>query len=270
MIVAETGTLQARGVTFSHTRTPLFRDLGLRLGAGERVALLGCNGSGKTSLLRLLAGSLRPQAGEVLLEGEPVLAMPPRRRAQRLGVVPQETSLAFDFTVMEMVLMGRTPHLGPFGLERGEDVEAAREAMRLTGTAELAARPLSHLSGGERQLAVIARALAQRPRILLLDEPTAHLDIRHRLLIDDLLSRLNREDGMTILATSHDINLAARSCRRMILLADGAVAADGAPDEVMRPDLLSAAYRTPLWVLRDPRTGAPCALPDGRPPGADL
>jgi iron complex transport system ATP-binding protein len=267
---AAAGILEARGLTFSHTRAPLFRGLDLRLAPGERAALLGCNGSGKTSLLRLLAGSLRPQQGDVLLEGEPVLAMPPRRRAKRLGLVPQDTSLAFDFTVMEMVLMGRTPHLGPLGLERPEDLEAAREAMRLTGTQDLAARPLSHLSGGERQLAVIARALAQRPRVLLMDEPTAHLDIRHRLLIDDLLSRLNREEGMTILGTSHDINLAARSSPRMILLVDGAVAADGAPGDVMRPDLLSAAYRTPLWVLRDPRTGAPCALPDGRPGGPDL
>jgi iron complex transport system ATP-binding protein len=262
--------LLARGLSFSHTRVPLFRDLTLRLDKGERVALLGRNGSGKTTLLRLMSGALHPSSGEVLVEGEPIFALPPRARARRIGMVPQETSLAFDFTVMEMVLMGRTPHLGPLGLERPADLEAAREAMRLTGTTALAGRPLSQLSGGERQLAVIARALAQRPRVLLLDEPTAHLDIRHRLEIDDLLARLNRSEGMTILATSHDINLAARSCSRMVLLDGGAIAADGPPGAVMRPDLLSAAYGTPLRVVEDPGTGTPLALPGGRSPAADL
>jgi iron complex transport system ATP-binding protein len=237
---------------------------------GERVALLGSNGSGKTTLLRLLAGTLAPRAGRVLLEGEPVTSLPHRERARRLAVVPQDTSMAFDFTVMEMVLMGRTPHLGALGLERPEDLRAARDALRLAGILPLAARPLSRLSGGERQLAVIARALAQRPRVLLLDEPTAHLDIRHRIQIAGVLERLNREEGLTILATSHDINLAARHARRMILLDAGRVAADGEPADVMRPDLLSAVYGTPLRVERDPAGGAPWALPDGRARDADL
>ncbi|MGH9867255.1 MAG: ABC transporter ATP-binding protein [Candidatus Polarisedimenticolia bacterium] len=262
--------LQAEGVSFSHTRAPLFEGLDLIVRRGEMAALLGSNGSGKTTLIKLLAGTIRPRAGKVLLEGRPVGSLPPRERARRVAVVPQDTSLAFDFTVMEMVLMGRTPHLGALGLERPEDLDAAREAMRLTGMLPLAGRPLSHLSGGERQLAVIARALAQKPRVLLLDEPTAHLDIRHRIQIAGVLERLNVQEGITIVATSHDINLAARHSRRMILLDAGRVVADGAPSDVMRADLLSEVFRTPLRVERDPLGGAPWAMPDGRPAEPDL
>lgn len=175
--------------------------------------------------------------------------------------------MTFDFTVMETVLMGRTAWLGPFGVEGPADVAAAMDALERTGTAALAGRPLSHLSGGERQLAVIARALAQQPRALLLDEPTAFLDIRHRLEIYDLLARLNEERGLTILATSHDINLAARYCRRVVLIQHGRVRADGPPPAVFRPEILSDVYGTPLEVGTDPATGVPWATPPFRRPG---
>ncbi len=256
--------LEMKDVTFSWAGSRLFDRLGLRIARGERASLLGRNGSGKTTLLKLLSGALRPAAGSVWLDGEPLAALPLRARARRVAVVPQDTSFAFEFTVMEMVLMGRTPHMGLMGIERRADLDAAREALRAAGVEHLAARPLSRLSGGERQLAVIARALAQRAGVLLLDEPTAHLDIGHRLQIGDVLERLNREEGLTILATSHDINLAARQSRRLILLDGGRVVADGSPEQVMRPELLSAVYATPLRVERDPMGGAPWALPDGR------
>ena len=254
-------SLRTRGLRFGYRETPLFHGLDLDVAPAEMVALIGPNGSGKTTLLKLLAGTLLPDAGEVWIGGRSLPSLPPRERARVVGVVPQDTIMTFDFTVMETVLMGRTAYLGLFGLEGPEDLAQASEAMRRTGTLAFSERLLSHLSGGERQLVVIARALAQRPRLLLLDEPTAFLDIRHRLEIYALLSRLNAEEGLTIVTTSHDINLAARYCGRIILIKDGAVRADGPPAEVFRQEVLSEVYETPLAVVSDAVTGLPYALP---------
>ncbi len=253
--------VEARGLGFAYDETPVFDGIDLSVAPGEMVGLLGPNGSGKTTLLKLLCGTLRPERGEVLLDGAPLRELTARRRARAIGVVPQETSLVFDFTVLETVLMGRTPYLGLLGVEGPEDVAAAEMALRTTGTLRHAGRLLSHLSGGERQLAVIARALAQRPRLLLLDEPTAHLDVRHRLQIYALLRRLNAEEGLTVLTTSHDLNLAARFCRRVVLLQGGRVRSDGPPLQVLDPTVLSQVYETPLGVVIDPESGAPVVTP---------
>jgi len=252
--------LEMTGVSFSFRETKVFADLALRIGSGEMVALIGPNGSGKTTLLRLLSGSLAPDAGSVAIAGRPAGSWTARERAREVAVVPQESAAAFDFTVMETVLMGRTPYLGLLGLEGPEDVRIAQEALRRTGMLAFAGRLLSHLSGGERQLVLVARALAQRARIMLLDEPTSWLDIRHRQEIYALLSRLNREEGLTILTTSHDINLAARWCPRMILLERGRIRADGPPSSVFEPSVLSEVYQTPLRVIADPETGIPWAV----------
>jgi len=253
--------LQTRGLRFGYRGRPLFAGLDLSVAPGEMAALIGPNGSGKTTLLKLLSGALRPEAGQVILSGSPLADLSARERARRIGVVPQETSMTFDFTVIETVLMGRTAWLGLFGIEGPEDLAAARQAMESTGTAGFSHRLLSQLSGGERQLTVIARALAQAPRVLLLDEPTAFLDIRHRLEIYGLLRRLNADEGLTILTTSHDINLAARYCRRILLIKEGAIRADGAPADVFRPEILSEVYETPLAVVADAATGLPFAMP---------
>jgi len=253
--------LEASSVRFGYRGRPVFEGLSLSIVPGEMTALIGPNGSGKTTLLKLLSGALRPAAGEVRVEGRPLASLSPGARARLIGVVPQETSLVFDFTVMETVLMGRTAYLGLLGVEGREDLNAASAAMRRTGTLPFAGRLLSQLSGGERQLVLIARALAQQPRMLLLDEPTVFLDIRHRLEIHELLSRLNIEEGLTILTASHDINLAARYCRRIVLLKDGLVRADGPPADVFRADVLSEIYDTPLRVVSDPDSGVPYVLP---------
>jgi len=249
-------------VRFDYRGTPVFAGVDLILGSAGMTALIGPNGSGKTTLLKLLSGALRPQRGEVLLDGRPMAALPPRARARLVAVVPQETGMTFDFTVMETVLMGRTAYLGRFGVEGPDDLAAARRALERTGTLRFAGRLLSHLSGGERQLVLIARALAQTPRVLLLDEPTAFLDIRHRLEIYTLLSSLNRDEGLTVVTTSHDINLAARYCPRIVLLKQGTILADGPPAAVFRPEVLSEVYRTPLKVSFDGPSGIPYALPD--------
>ena len=254
--------LRAGALGFGYAEALLFSGLEIGIAPGEMVALIGPNGSGKTSLLKLLAGTLRPAQGGVTLDGTPVSGMPARTRARKIAVVPQETYPVFDFTVRETVLMGRTAHLGALGIESAADLAAADEALQRTGTRHLAGRMLSHLSGGERQLVVIARALAQRPSWLLLDEPTAFLDIRHRLEIYQLLARLNQEQGLTIVTTSHDINLAARFCRRVVLLKEGRIRADGPPVEVFQAAVLSDVYETALRVERDARTGLPVVVPE--------
>jgi len=253
--------IEAHRVRFGYRTVPVFDGIDLAFGAAEMTALIGPNGSGKTTLLKLLSGSLRPQGGEVTLDGRALAGLAPRARARLVAVVPQETSMTFDFTVMETVLMGRTAYLGRFGVEGPDDVAEARRALDRTGTLGFAGRLLSQLSGGERQLVLIARALAQTPRVLLLDEPTAFLDIRHRLEIYALLSSLNRDEGLTVITTSHDINLAARYCPRIVLLKQGRVRADGPPSAVFRPEVLSEVYETPLSVTVDGPDGIPYALP---------
>jgi iron complex transport system ATP-binding protein len=257
--------IEARQLRFGYGGIPLFDGIDLSFAPGEMAALIGPNGSGKTTLLKLLSGTLRAASGEVRLAGRPLCDLTARERARLVGVVPQDSSMTYDFTVMETVLMGRTAHLGLLGVEGPGDLAAALEAMARTGTLDYAGRPLTHLSGGERQLVVIARALAQKPRALLLDEPTAFLDIRHRLEIYELLARLNAQEGLTIVTTSHDINLAARYCRRIVLIKGGRVHADGPPARVFDPAILSGVYETPLRVMIDPQTGLPYTMP---PPGA--
>ena len=210
----------------------------LEVPAGALVGILGPNGSGKTTLLRLAAGALQPSAGRVRLGDRPVGAYGRRDLAQRLAVVPQETSLAFDYTVLEVVLMGRYPHLGAFEVEGPEDLAAAERAMSATGTSPLAARPFPTLSGGEKQRAIIASALAQLDRssaaravspVLLLDEPTASLDVRYQIEIMTLLRRLHHDRGVTIVLTTHDLRLARAVCTEVVLLSRGRILATGPP-----------------------------------------
>jgi iron complex transport system ATP-binding protein len=194
---------------------------------GAILGMLGPNGSGKTTLLRLLSGTRRPSAGDVRLDGVSLRSMSRRAVARRIAVVPQETQLAYDYTVLEMVLMGRHPHLGVFQLEGPEDVRVAREALGATGTLHLEPRLFNTLSGGEKQRVVIASALAQAADVLLLDEPTASLDLGYQLEIAALLRRLNRERGVTIGVSTHDLNFAASVCDHLVLLREGRVLAAG-------------------------------------------
>ena len=255
--------LEARSVRFRHSgaRAPLFDGMSIAFAAGELAGLIGPNGSGKTTLLRLLAGLLEPDAGEVRLEGRSLNALPARERARRITIVLPEAPILFNFTVMEVVLMGRAPHLGPWGLERPADYDAARRALLDVDLAECETRPVHELSSGERQRALIARALAQEPSILLLDEPTAFLDLKHALEIDVILRRLNAERGLTVVTVSHDLNLAARQARRLVLLQQGRIVADGPPAEVLTPARLREVYEADAEVMRDPVTGSPLVIP---------
>src|ERR1700704_2689584 len=220
--------LDAADVSFSYDRKarPIVNvvdGVSLSVTRGAIVGLLGPNGSGKTTLLRLLSGTLTPDRGRVLLDGQPIAALARRVLAQRIAVVPQETHSAFDFSALEIVLMGRYPHLGAFELEGADDLAIARDALAATGTSGLESRRFATLSGGEKQRVVIASALAQASDVLLLDEPTASLDLGFQLDIAALLARLSRERGVTMVVSTHDLNLAATLCTALVLLKAGRV-----------------------------------------------
>ncbi|GAB4339457.1 MAG: iron-enterobactin ABC transporter ATP-binding protein [Candidatus Abyssubacteria bacterium] len=238
----------------------MFHGLTVNVGSGEFVGLVGPNGSGKTTFLNLLTRVLRPARGEILIDGIDVRALSARELARKVAVVPQESTIIFPFTVSEVVLMGRAPHLTSM-LERDEDFAIADEAMRMTGVADLAERPIQRLSGGEKQAAFIARALAQRPSVLLLDEPTAFLDIKHQLDIYDILVRLNRERGITIVAVSHDLNLASHYCQRVLVFKEGTLKFDGAPQHAITAESVREVYGADVLVQRDPLSGRPFVLP---------
>jgi iron complex transport system ATP-binding protein len=255
--------LEARGLGFGYGREPVLQDVCLDLRAGEMVGVVGPNGSGKSTLLRLLSGVLTPACGEIHLHGRPLSSYSRRDLGKTVAVVPQDTVIEFPFSVAEVVLMGRSPHLGGFAFEGARDLEVARSAMAHTGVLELAHRSIHEISGGERQRVVVARALAQEASILLLDEPTAFLDIRHEVEIYDLLHDVQAE-GKSILTVLHDLNLAALYCNRVVLLDRGRVVRSGRPEEVLTYAVLTEVYEIEIYVAPNDITGAMNVLPLSR------
>ena len=241
--------------------TDAVRDVSMDVEPAAITGLLGPNGCGKTSLLKLLAGIVAPQRGHVTLEGHPLGDRPRREVARLIAVVPQETHPAFDYTALEMVLMGRHPHLGAFQLEGPDDIAVAREALVATGTAHLAERAYMTLSGGEKQRVVIASALAQQPHILLLDEPTASLDLGFQLEIQALLTALNRDRGVTMVLATHDLNLAASLCHRLVLMRSGSVIAQGPTRDVLTPANIRELYGVHADVSVHPEAGHLTVIP---------
>jgi iron complex transport system ATP-binding protein len=230
---------------------------------GEVVGIVGPNGSGKSSLLKLLAGLLRPESGTIRLAGPAINNLTPLAIARILAMVPQEQAQVFPFTVAETVVMGRFPHrqagwwsMG-MEVERGEDLAAAHQAMVETDVVDLADRLVSDVSGGERQRVMIARALAQEPRILLLDEPTAFLDLNHQIELCSLIQRLAKERSLTVVLVSHDLNVASLLCNRLVMVKDGKICAQGTPAETIRPEVLRAVYGCDVVVDSHPQRGVP-------------
>jgi cobalamin transport system ATP-binding protein len=257
--------LTATDVRFGYDEArPVLRDVSLVVPADAIVGILGPNGSGKTTLLRLLAGTRRPQRGSIALDGEPLARFSRTALARRMAVVPQETQLAFDYTVAEVAMMGRYPHLGAFEIEGPDDIAVIDETLAATGTLPLKDRPYATLSGGEKQRVVIAAALAQifrlqadstgaaSPNYLLLDEPTASLDLGYQLEIADLLKRLHAERRVAIVISTHDLGLAGTLCERLFLMRDGVVIADGPTDQVLTPQNLRTAYDVEAEVTLHP------------------
>lgn len=261
--------LRAADVSFAYPRrgrgAPRAIDgVSVGIDRGAIVGLLGPNGSGKTTLLRLLAGMLSPDTGEISIDGRPITGIGRRDLARRLAVVPQDTHATFDFSVLDMVLMGRYPHLGPFALEGADDLKVAGEALAATGTADLEARAFSTLSGGERQRVVIAGALAQAADVLLLDEPTASLDLGYQLEIAALLRTLNRERGTTMVISTHDLNLAASLCESVVLLNQGRVIAQGPTSETLTAGNVRLLYAVEADVQFHARAGHLTVVPLAR------
>lgn len=239
--------LAFESVSFGYGRRRVVRDVSLNLAAGEMVGLLGPNGAGKSTLLRLGAGSLHPQLGVVRLRGDDIGRLSRRDVARRLAVAPQEFSVQFAYTVRQIVELGRTPHQDIFSMPHRHDAEAIESAMVAAGVEHVAERVFNDLSGGERQRVLIALTLAQEAPILLLDEPTAHLDIRYQIEVLELLRRLNAERKLTVLAALHDLNLAARYFSRLVLFRE-TIIADGPPAQVLDAALLSDVYQTRVRV----------------------
>jgi iron complex transport system ATP-binding protein len=261
-------------VSFAYPRPEIRREDAFNLAgvsfaieAGEVFGVIGPNSAGKTTLLRLLTRVVMAASGEVRLDGRPLRQLAHAELARQIAVVPQDAPRPFPFSVEQLVLMGRYPHAPGRFFESEEDRAQARAAMAATGVLELASLPLEQLSGGERQRAMLARALAQQPKLLVLDEPTSHLDLRYQAETAALLQRVNGERGMTVLLVSHDLNLAAEVCDRLLLLDGGRVARVGAPAEVLRRDVLEAVFRCAVVVDVNSTSGRPVvhvAWPESR------
>lgn len=256
--------IEARQLRFRYDADWTIDDFSLDIEAGEMLGIIGPNGAGKSTLLRLLSGALPPAVGEIRVRGRPLSAYSRRQIGQTIAVVPQETAIEFPFSVLEVVLMGRSPHLGGFAFEGDRDLEVARTALERSGVREFEHRSIHELSGGERQRVVLARALAQETGILLLDEPAAFLDIRHAVEIYDLLKDLAHE-GRSIVTVLHDLNLAALYCDRVVLLKAGRLVQVGSPTAVITYATVTEVYGTEVYVDINDVTGAVNVLPLSRP-----
>ncbi len=249
--------IELRSISFRYQKDWVLRDLSFLIEKGEFVGVIGPNGSGKSTLLKILSSVLIAQKGEIFYEGVPLKKMNRNDLAKKIAVVPQETHLLFPFKALEIVLMGRAPYLGHLLFERTIDLEIAKKAMEWTETLQFSERSIDELSGGERKRVFIARALAQEPEVILLDEPTSNLDIHHQLDFLELILHLNQERGLTIVMASHDINIASEFCDRLILLQQGRIYKMGPPQEVVIKDNIETVYGCEIWVDQHPVSKMP-------------
>ncbi len=244
--------MKIRDLTGGYGDEMIVKNISFEIQKGEFLGIIGPNGSGKSTLLRLMSRVLSPRKGEIQLEGKDVQHMDLKRLSQKVAFVPQETMFNFSFSVEEIVLMGRIPHLKRTQQESKKDYIIAEHAMALTDTLSLKNRNMDELSAGERQRVIIARALAQEPNLLFLDEPTSHLDIGHQIQMLDLLKKLNKEASLTILIVLHDLNLASEYCSRILLFEKGRIYSDGTPQEVLTYQNIEAVYKTLVIVQNNP------------------
>jgi iron complex transport system ATP-binding protein len=249
--------IEVHSISFRYHEHWVLQEISFRADRGEFVGVIGANGSGKTTLLKSLYRLVTPQKGDILFELVPIKKMARVDIAKRIAVVAQETQLLFPFSVIETVLMGRSPYLGHLMFENEKDLEIAKRAMEWTKIVPLSERPMDELSGGERKRVFIARALAQEPEVILLDEPTASLDIQHQVDFLDLILTLNRERGLTIIMASHDINIASEFCDRLILLQGGRIYKTGTPEQVITKENIEAVYGCEVWIDQNPISGMP-------------
>ncbi len=249
--------LSIQNIDAGYGDEPVLHGVSLDVADGEFVGLIGPNGCGKTTLLRVISGVLPVQAGRVMMDADDIAHIDRRRLARTMACLSQDLSLDLAFTVRDVAMMGRAPHLGKFAQESPEDREIVEAKMKLADVAHLGDRPITEISGGERQRAFIAMCLAQQPRVFLLDEPTSHLDVGHQLAILDLIRGLNRDTGMTVVAVFHDLNLAAEYCDRLLVLTDGRAEATGTPDDTLTADMIRRIYGANVVAEKNPVSGKP-------------
>ncbi|MCR3956468.1 MAG: heme ABC transporter ATP-binding protein [Gudongella sp.] len=254
-------SVSAKNLVFGYSSTPVIRDVSFQVDKGEFISILGPNGSGKSTLLKTINGLYIPSSGRIELMGENIERYKRRDIARRISLVPQDTSLQFEFTVEEVVTMGRHPFKGRFEKEDERDRKLIYEAMEMTNTFDIRDRLITEISGGERQRVYIAKALAQNTEIILLDEPTSHLDINHQIDILNLLRRMNQEKGITIILVIHDINLATRFSDRILLLKKGSIISQGTPEDVITTENILNAYGMRAAVERNRYTGHISVIP---------
>ncbi len=247
--------LEMQEAVFAYRSEPVLDRVSLTIRQGDFIAVVGPNGSGKSTLLKLLSGILKTRSGTVRYRGADMKDIKRKELARSLAWIPQEHPMTFDFKVSEIVMMGRHPYLSAWSFEGEDDLRIIHEAMRLTDTEVFAERGFNEISGGEKQRVMLASAIAQEPEVMLLDEPTSALDIKYQVQILDILERLNRERSMTVVLAMHDLQLAARYCKKLVLLHAGAVMKEGTPEDVLQKEILENAYEVNVKLLRDPDDG---------------
>jgi len=252
--------IQVNNLSFSFEQEVL-RDININIETGKFYTILGPNGSGKTTLLRILSKALNASKGEIFIDEKELNQIKPKPLAKEMAVVSQSTEIEFDFSVQGIVLMGRTPHISRFCSESEKDIEIAKNAMKMTNTWELRNKSINALSGGERQRVVVARAIAQETKIILLDEPISHLDIHHQIEIMNQLKQLNKNKNITIIAVLHDLNIAAAYGDRMILMFDKVVYKNGTPEEVLTKEAIKKVYGLDVYITKNPKTGKTFIMP---------
>ncbi len=252
--------LKVENLFGGYHRETVIKGISLEIQKGDFIGIIGPNGSGKTTLLRLMSRVLAPQKGNIYLEREDISAMSLKEFCQEVAFVAQDTAINFSFSVLEIALMGRIPHLKRLQLETKHDMDIVESALSMTDVLQLKEKKIDELSSGERQRVVIAKALAQEPVLLYLDEPTSHLDIGHQIQVLDLLKKLNRSSNLTIAMVLHDLNLASEYCNRIVLLNEGKVFKEGSPREVLTYQNIEAVYKTVVVVNDNPVSSKPFVL----------
>ena len=256
-------TLEIRNITLNYGKHPVINDLSFQLRPGELIGLVGPNGCGKTSLIKSLSRVLPTLSGQILLDGKELPRFSRNELARIIGVLPQNPYLPETFTVSEIVILGRNPYLGLLSGESARDMAIVWQAMEKTGITHLAGRKIGELSGGEKQRVTIARVLAQEPQVILLDEPTANLDICHQMDIMDLITRLCREKSMAGLIAIHDLNIASQYCTRIMMLKNGGIYAQGTPEQVVTAENVREVFGTSSTIFPHPENNLPMVLPNG-------
>jgi len=243
--------LTTQAINFSYNQDAVLHSISMNVSPGEFIGVIGPNGSGKSTLLKLLGGVLKPDSGQLYLKGKNYLDYQQKQLAQSITWVPQEHPMVFPFKVSEIVLMGRHPYLSAFTFEGEEDIEIARSAMERTQTIQFAQRNFNEISGGEKQRVVIAGAIAQEPELMILDEPTSALDIKYQIQILNILKQLNEDKNMTVILAMHDLHLASKFCKRLVLLEEGKIFQDGKSEEVLQKEHIEKVYGVKVHLIRD-------------------